>query len=97
MVMFNPSGVDKVVGLVSVSFTYGYSWCGPLRGHIHLTFYPPNFCVAPRPPLGLDVGVEAHPQSPPTHPPEQWYHMGVSEGGYLSPAVSIQKLNDEGR
>jgi hypothetical protein len=46
MVMFNPSGVDKVGGLVSVGFTYGYSWGGPLRGHIDLTFYPLNFCVA---------------------------------------------------
>jgi hypothetical protein len=45
MVMFNPCGVDKVVGLVSVGFTYGYSRGGPLRGHIHLTFYPPTFCV----------------------------------------------------
>jgi hypothetical protein len=46
MVMFNPSGVDEVVGFVSVGFTYGYSRGGPLRGHNHLTFYTPNFCVA---------------------------------------------------
>jgi len=52
MVMFNPSGVDKDMGFVSVGFTYGYSRGGPLRGHNHSTFYTPNFCVAhpsPRP------------------------------------------------
>jgi hypothetical protein len=46
MVVFNPSRVDKVVGFVSVGFTYGYSRGGPLRGHNHPTFYTPNFCVA---------------------------------------------------
>ena len=51
--MFNPSGVDKVVGFVSVGFTYGYSRGGPLRGHNHSTFYTPNFCVAQPAPLPL--------------------------------------------
>lgn len=30
----------------SVGFTCGYSWGGPSRGHIDLTFRAPNFCVA---------------------------------------------------
>jgi hypothetical protein len=46
MVVFNPFGVGEVLGFVSVCFTYGYSRGGPLRGHNHLTFYTPNFCVA---------------------------------------------------
>jgi hypothetical protein len=48
MVTFNPSGVDGVVWLVSVGFIprlRDYSRGGPLRGHIHLTFYPLDLCV----------------------------------------------------
>ena len=50
MLMFNPSGVDKVVGFVPVGFIprlRDYSRGGPLWGHNHSTFYTPNSCAAP--------------------------------------------------
>jgi hypothetical protein len=57
MVVFNPFGVDKVVGFASVGFTYGYSRGGPLRGHNRLVFYTPNFCVPHPLPSAQYLGV----------------------------------------
>jgi hypothetical protein len=50
MATVNPSGVDGVLPLLSVGFTYGYSWLGPSRGSQE--YYPlfPSFRhVAPGP------------------------------------------------
>jgi hypothetical protein len=45
MATVNPLGVDgSFCHISSVGFTYGYSWPGPSRGHIHLP--GPNFYVA---------------------------------------------------